>query len=141
MNTSGQPITNGRPIRCSLSLTKPQLPRRGKLMRAKKPAIRKKVVIRKTWMVKDSRPRVTLGWVSWMIQNRGEAGTNDNVACRTMPSSRAPPLTASRAWSLSDTGAEAVEWDMDRLVPLDGSLCLDRLTNRRRAFSPDPKIG
>src|SRR3954451_19849502 len=110
-------------------------------MRAKKPAIRKKVVIRKTWMVKDSRPRVTLGWISWMIQNRGEAGTNDNVACRTIPSSRAPPLTASRAWSLSDTGAAAVEWDMDTLVPAGWEFMLDRLTNRHSAFSPDPKIG
>src|SRR3954470_12519830 len=99
-------------------------------MRAKKPAIRKKVVIRKTWMGKDSRPRVTLGGVAWRIQNRGEADTNDNVACRTMPSSSAPPLTASRAWSLSDTGAAAVEWDMDRLVPAGWECMLDGLIHR-----------
>src|SRR3954451_2418558 len=110
-------------------------------MRAKKPAIRKKVVIRKTWIVKDSRPRVGLVWMSWMIQNRDEAGTNDNVACRTMPSSRAPPLTASRAWSLSDAGAAAVEWDMDRLVPAGWECMLDGLIHRHRPFSPDPKIG
>src|SRR5947209_394431 len=110
-------------------------------MRAKKPAIRKKVVIRKTWMVKDSRPRAALGWVSWMIQNRGEAGTNDNVACSTMPSSRARPLTASSAWSRSDAGVTAVKWDMDRLVPAGWEFMLDGLTNRHRTFSPDPKIG
>src|ERR1700733_226600 len=39
-----------------------------------------------------------------MIQNRWAVGTNDMVACRTMPSNRANPLTASSACSLSGPG-------------------------------------
>ena len=48
-----------------------------------------------------------------MIQILVGAGTNDKVACRTMPSSRAKPLTASSACSRSDAGAMAVDRDMD----------------------------
>src|SRR5882757_8755771 len=39
-----------------------------------------------------------------MIQNRVGAGTKESVACRTMPSSRANPLTASRACKRSGAG-------------------------------------
>jgi hypothetical protein len=40
------------------------------------------------------------------------AGTNDKVACRTMPSSRARPLTASRACSRSEAGEVVIKPDM-----------------------------
>src|ERR1700722_18818445 len=55
-------------------------------------------------MTKNSAASVILGCVSWMIQNRSDVGTNDMVACRTIPSSRANPLTASSACSLSGAG-------------------------------------
>src|ERR1700722_4883694 len=55
-------------------------------------------------MTKNNAASVMLGCVSWMIQNRWAVGTNDMVACRTMPSSRANPLTASSACSLSGAG-------------------------------------
>src|SRR5262249_2593968 len=48
-------------IRCIRSFTKPQAPRRWRLICAKKPAIRKKVVIRNTWMAKNRSARVMLG--------------------------------------------------------------------------------
>src|SRR5947209_10817960 len=112
-------------------------------MRAKKPAIRKNVVIRKTWMVKDSKPRIRLGWVSWMIQNRGDAGTNDNVACRTMPSSRARALTASSACRRSGAaGATVVKGDMDGLGLLEKSFFpASSLLDCLRPLLPNPKIG
>ncbi|BBZ97835.1 hypothetical protein BDS110ZK25_24130 [Bradyrhizobium diazoefficiens] len=79
--------------------------------------------------------------MSWMNQNRGVAGTNDIAACRTMPSSKAPPLSASRAWSRSDVGVAAVEGDMGGLIPAGEKLLPDSLPNRGAALLPNPKIG
>ena len=45
-------------MRINLSLMKPALPRRWKLICAKKPAIRKKVVMRNTWIEKYSTASV-----------------------------------------------------------------------------------
>ena len=54
---------------------------------------------------KEQHAKRGLGWLSWMIQTRDGVGMNDSVACRTMPSSRAQPLTASSACKRSGAGA------------------------------------
>jgi hypothetical protein len=76
-----------------------------------------------------------------MIQILVGAGTNDKVACRTMPSSKAKPLTASSACSRSDAGAMAVNRDMGRLSLAGLAILPDSLPDRSRALSPDPEIG
>ena len=107
-NTSGQATTSGTAMRFIRSPMKLRSPRLWKLMCAKKPAIRKKVVIRKAWMANTITPSATLGWLSLTGQICSGAGTNENAAWNTIPSIRAKPLTASSACSRSGGRAAAM---------------------------------
>ena len=102
-NRIGQPTTSGTAIRFSRSTMNPLAPRRWKVRCAKKPAIRKKVVIRKVCSRLNSTPSVRLRWLSPMIQIEcpAGAGRNDIVAWKITPAIRANPRTASRACSRS----------------------------------------
>ncbi len=67
---------------------KPRGPRRCSSIRAKKPAIRKKVGMRKAWITKNSQARAMLGRLSTTTQPM-MLGTNDMQACSTTPPRRA----------------------------------------------------
>src|SRR5947209_7817109 len=67
-------------------------------------------------MTKYSTANTMLGWVSRITQYRCP-GINDSVACRTMPSSSAYPLTASSACSRSGAAAASLAFCMANSIP------------------------
>ncbi len=73
---TGQPSARGTRIRTSRFFTNPPTPLRSSIMRAKKPAIRKKVVIRNTWMTKKvtARPVLLAGSSAGDVTNGGTPG-------------------------------------------------------------------
>ncbi len=80
--TSGQPTSSGTRMRNSRFFTNPPRPFRCSIIRANSPAIRKKLVMRNTWMAKNSTARAVLldGSAAGEITNAGRPGRNDRVA-------------------------------------------------------------
>jgi hypothetical protein len=107
--TIGQKINKGKAMRNSRLRRKPPVPRRARSILPKKPAIRKKAVIRKMCAMNEKVPSISLG-ASRTTQICGP-GRKLSEAWKATPRSSAPARTPSRACSRSGESPRGI-WAM-----------------------------